>query len=82
MGFGYGEKYTIVFYGFVRKSQGPEHFTATDLKPAKIVSIIGLAHVVGIPVNDAVPGAMTEHKGFPLDWRMKLAIPSVNHELF
>jgi hypothetical protein len=72
MGFGYRKKYAIFLYGFVCKPQKPEHFTATDLKPAKVVPIIGLAHVVRIPVNDAVSCAMTEHIGFP--WNDELIV--------
>ncbi len=67
MGLCHGKKDPVVFDFFIGQSQESEHFAAADFKPAKIVAVIGLAHIVGITVYYTVCGAMTEHKGFPLE---------------
>jgi hypothetical protein len=51
MGFGYRKIDAPFLYRLVSKSQGPEHLVASNLKPAEVISIIGLSHIVRVAVD-------------------------------
>jgi hypothetical protein len=65
--FGYRQKYALILNDLIGKPQVSEHFTAPDFKPAKVITVIGLSHIVGVAVYNAIGGAMAIHKGFPLN---------------
>ena len=58
----YGQKNPVVFNRLIGQPQVSEHFTATNFKPAIVVAVVGLSHIVGIAVNNAASRAMAGHR--------------------
>jgi hypothetical protein len=59
--FGDRQKNTAVLDGLIGHPPCPKQFRPSDFEPAKIISVVGETHVVGVAINDPAGRSMRIH---------------------